>query len=109
MSRRIVIQGGMSCEVSNLAEEVISETRANSRDGLRFDAGQKRFVYEGLDDYYSNNLIRDAERRYGEKLRDHRTEQIKENAKKHGFSIKSQKTEKEGKIKLVLVKRIYGG
>lgn len=95
--------------MSHLAEEVIAEMHAASRVGLRFDADKKMFVYDGLDDYYNDNLIQDAERRYNEKFQNHRLQRIKENTKKHGYSVKSQQKQKDGKIKLVLGKRVYGG
>lgn len=94
--------------LANLAEEVAAEMRIESPVNLRFDATEKVFVYDGLDDYYKKDIIQKAEARYGIKLRDFRTRQVKENAKKRGYSVKKEKTENDGKIKIVLRRRDYG-
>ncbi len=112
MSRRVVIQGGNACLLAHLAEEIVAEMRAESSGNLRFDAVAKIFVYDGLDDYYKSGIIQKAESRYGvklQKLQDFRVRQVEENAQKHGYLVKTKQTEKGGKVKIVLARRVYGG
>lgn len=82
--------------------------QADTRGNLRFDVALKKFVYDGLDDHYSAGCIQRAESLYGAKLRDLRVQQIEKNAKQHGLLVKSRKTESNGKIKIVMVRRTYG-
>ena len=94
--------------LAHLAEEVVAEMAAKSRGGLRFDADRQNFVYDGLDDYYHKDILQQAEALYGTKLRDYRAQQIEENARKRGFEIKRVKTENSEKIKMMLIRRVYG-
>lgn len=91
MSRRIIINGQSNQKLAHLAEEVVTEMSIKSRRGLRFDAEEGRFVYDGLDDHYNDNLIPDAESRYGIKLRDHTEKQATENAKNAGSRLRNVK------------------
>lgn len=102
MSRRIVITGRATVEVAEVAEEVVAEMR---RDGVAYNAEQKCFVYEGLDDHYRDGTIEKAQARYGKKLQDLRVRQVEENAKKRGYTVKRVKD--GDKIKIVLKQRVY--
>ena len=132
MSRRVeirpvVVQGGKIGLLSGLAQEVVREMRAEGRAGVVFDANALRFVSEGevmveIDDYTNavvsagseeaarashGRLVGDAEARYGLKLQKLREEQVAENAKKRGYTL-AKRVEENGKVKLVLRRRVYG-
>lgn len=107
MSRRVVIKGGVHCRLSNLAEEVVREMLSEGTAGLRYDAKEGSFLYEGYDDHYKHGLVEKAEICYGRKLQEHHVAKIEENAKKQGFIVEKA-TSQSGKVKIKLTRRSYG-
>ena len=103
MSRRIVIEGSVTVEVSELAEEVVAEMRREGA-AIRYDAQQKCFAYEGYDDHYRDEVAQ-AQKRYGAKLQDLRVRQVIENAEKRGYKVEQVKVGDKIKVKAKL--RVY--
>lgn len=105
MSRNIVIEGGISCMVMALVDEVVAEMQGT---GIRFDQSQRIFVYDSVaereaDEQAGLQVVNDAEKRYGRKLQEHNRRLVEENARKSGMKIKSRKVE-NGKIKIILTR-----
>ena len=103
MSRRVVIEGSVTVEVSELAEEVAAEMRREGA-AIRYDAQQKCFVYDGYDDHYRGEVEK-AQKRYGAKLQELRVRQVVENAEKRGYKVEKVKVGDKIKVKAKL--RVY--
>ena len=106
MSRRVEIQGARYGLLAELAESVVQEMCAEGYVGLRFDIQSARFIYQGDEDYYRQEVT-EAEKRYGLKLQKLREEQVVANAKKCGYTPK-KRVEEGGEVKIVLRRRVYG-
>lgn len=104
MSRWIEIKSEQVLEI-DLAQEVVDELQIQGCRNLKFDQQNHTFTNQQYDDI-ENNTIAKAMQLYGMKLQEFHLLKVEKNLKNKGY-LTNRKQQKDGKVKIVAVQRVY--